>query len=103
MRAIPAGLAIGAIRVYQWTLRPMIGANCRFEPSCSEYAIAALRRHGALRGGALATGRILRCNPWRGGYDPVPGEQPSGTHAVDGNAVDGRACCSHVGGRPAWP
>jgi putative membrane protein insertion efficiency factor len=68
-----AGLAIGAVRLYQWTLRPFIGANCRFEPSCSEYAIEALRAHGAVRGGGLAAWRILRCNPWnRGGYDPVP-------------------------------
>jgi len=63
-----------AIRVYQWTLRPTIGANCRFWPSCSEYAVEALRVHGALRGSALATKRILRCNPWNeGGVDPVPG------------------------------
>lgn len=65
--------AIGAIRVYQWTLRPVIGANCRFEPSCSEYAIGALRAHGPLKGTPLALWRILRCNPWSaGGYDPVP-------------------------------
>lgn len=68
-----SGLAIGAVRLYQWTLRPFIGANCRFEPSCSEYAIEALRAHGALRGGGRAAWRILRCNPWNeGGYDPVP-------------------------------
>ena len=70
----PAAWAcIGAVRLYQWTLRPFIGANCRFHPTCSEYAIEALRRHGALRGGALACWRVLRCNPWnQGGYDPVP-------------------------------
>ena len=52
---------------------PVLGANCRFTPSCSEYAIEALRRHGALRGGALAAWRVLRCNPWvRAAYDPVP-------------------------------
>jgi putative membrane protein insertion efficiency factor len=61
------------VRTYQWTLRPFIGAHCRFEPSCSEYAIGAIRAHGALRGSALAAGRILRCNPWNaGGADPVP-------------------------------
>jgi uncharacterized protein len=69
-------VAIGLVRVYQWTLRPIIGANCRFAPSCSEYAIEAFRMHGTLRGGMLAVRRILRCNPWHeGGYDPVPGRE----------------------------
>jgi uncharacterized protein len=70
---IPVRLAVGAVRVYQWTLRPVIGANCRFAPSCSDYAIEALRSHGAARGALLAGRRILRCNPWtEGGFDPVP-------------------------------
>jgi putative membrane protein insertion efficiency factor len=73
----PAGTAVrilaGTVRAYQLTLRGVIGAQCRFEPSCSHYAIAALRGHGALRGTALAARRVLRCNPWHpGGYDPVP-------------------------------
>lgn len=69
----PSMLGIGLVRTYQWTIRPLIGANCRFHPSCSEYAIEALREHGALRGSGLAARRILRCNPWNeGGYDPVP-------------------------------
>ena len=69
----PAMLLGAAVRVYQWTLRPFIGAHCRYEPSCSHYAIAALADHGALRGGLLTTRRILRCTPWHpGGYDPVP-------------------------------
>lgn len=68
-----AAVLAGAVRAYQLTLRPVIGANCRFEPSCSHYAIAALRQHGAARGGLLAARRVLRCNPWSaGGYDPVP-------------------------------
>ena len=68
-----AQMGIGAVRTYQWTIRPLIGAHCRFYPSCSEYAVDALRIHGALRGSALAGRRILRCNPWHeGGYDPVP-------------------------------
>ena len=70
----PARLAIGAVRAYQWTIRPVIGANCRFFPRCSDYAIDAFRVHGALRGGGLAARRILRCNPWHEcGFDPVPG------------------------------
>jgi putative membrane protein insertion efficiency factor len=62
------------VRVYQWTLRPFIGAQCRFEPHCSAYAVEALRRHGAVRGTGLSAWRVLRCNPWNdGGVDPVPG------------------------------
>ena len=65
-------LLVLLVRVYQWTVRPFIGAHCRFEPSCSHYAIDAIRQHGPARGSFLAAGRILRCNPWsEGGYDPV--------------------------------
>ncbi len=76
-----AQVEIAAVRVYQWTLRPFIGANCRFWPSCSEYAVEALRTHGAARGTAMAAKRILRCNPWNeGGVDPVPGTGPKMGH-----------------------
>lgn len=73
-RPNPAALALrGAVLAYQWTLRPVLGCNCRFHPSCSDYALEALRSHGALGGTWLAARRILRCNPWHpGGYDPVP-------------------------------
>ena len=68
-----AATLAGAVRAYQWTIRPIIGAQCRFEPSCSHYAIEALAVHGVLRGSALAARRVLRCNPWHeGGFDPVP-------------------------------
>jgi len=68
-----AAIAVGAVRAYQWTIRPLVGANCRFWPACSDYAVEALRTHGAARGGALTAKRILRCNPWHpGGIDPVP-------------------------------
>jgi putative membrane protein insertion efficiency factor len=71
--SLGALLAIGTVRAYQLTIRPVIGAHCRFWPSCSDYAIDALRQHGAVRGGALAARRVLRCNPWHeGGWDPVP-------------------------------
>jgi len=64
---------IGALRAYQYLFRPLLGANCRFYPSCSEYAREAIARHGAARGVALAARRIGRCHPWHdGGYDPVP-------------------------------
>jgi len=70
----PAAMALtGLVQTYRYTLRGIIGANCRFAPSCSEYALEALACHGAIRGTALTTKRILRCNPWHeGGYDPVP-------------------------------
>ncbi|GGG46860.1 hypothetical protein GCM10010964_37750 [Caldovatus sediminis] len=70
---LPARLLRGAVRTYQYTLRPLIGANCRFHPHCSDYALEALALHGALRGSAMTARRILRCNPWHpGGWDPVP-------------------------------
>jgi putative membrane protein insertion efficiency factor len=64
---------IAPIRLYQWTLSPLVGFNCRYAPSCSAYAVEAIETHGALRGGWLALRRLLRCHPWGGyGYDPVP-------------------------------
>ena len=66
-------LLIGAIRLYRKTLSPLIGQQCRFEPSCSHYGEEAIAKHGALRGTILTVWRILRCGPWsKGGYDPVP-------------------------------
>ena len=60
------------VRAYRTVLSPWIGHGCRFQPTCSRYALDALERHGALRGGAMAAWRVLRCNPWGGsGYDPV--------------------------------
>lgn len=61
------------IRAYRAALSPLLGAHCRFHPSCSAYALEALARHGALRGGWLALRRIARCQPWGGsGVDEVP-------------------------------
>jgi hypothetical protein len=66
-------LMLAAIRVYWWTLSPLIGNVCRFEPSCSRYTAACIERFGALRGGWLGTKRICRCHPFHpGGYDPPP-------------------------------
>ena len=66
-------ILIVLIKVYQYTLSPMLGQRCKYYPSCSNYAIGALREHGAIRGTGLATWRLLRCNPFsNGGYDPVP-------------------------------
>jgi putative membrane protein insertion efficiency factor len=64
---------IALVKLYRFVLSPLIAPRCRFLPTCSEYALEALRRHGAWRGGYLALRRILRCHPWGGsGYDPVP-------------------------------
>ena len=75
-------ILIFLIRVYQWTLSPVLKlvsgptGGCRFSPSCSHYAVEALKVHGAMRGGALAARRICRCHPWGGsGEDPVPGKK----------------------------
>jgi putative membrane protein insertion efficiency factor len=62
------------VRGYQRVLSPLKPPTCRFLPTCSAYTIEALQRHGAIKGGWLATRRICRCHPWGGhGYDPVPG------------------------------
>lgn len=70
---IPAYALIVLIRAYQVLLSPLLPSSCRYVPSCSAYAVEAVERHGALRGGWLAARRIARCHPFRpGGYDPVP-------------------------------
>jgi hypothetical protein len=64
---------LGLVRGYQYAIRPLLGANCRFYPSCSDYAREAIERHGALKGSWLALRRVVRCHPYHpGGYDPVP-------------------------------
>lgn len=61
------------IHLYRWFLSPYLGRYCRFEPSCSTYALEAIEKHGVLRGYGLAAKRICRCHPWgAAGYDPVP-------------------------------
>lgn len=70
LQAIPIAL----IRVYQLVISPILGPRCRFYPTCSEYAIQAIRLHGVLKGSALAAKRIVKCHPGHpGGIDPVPG------------------------------
>lgn len=66
-------LLILFVRIYQYTISPMLGPRCRFTPTCSQYAVEALAKHGALKGGWLAMRRVSRCHPRNpGGYDPVP-------------------------------
>jgi uncharacterized protein len=61
------------VRAYRYALSPLLGANCRFHPSCSDYAAEALETHGALKGSWLGLRRVARCHPWcGGGFDPVP-------------------------------
>ena len=70
---LPQWLLIGVVRFYRLMLKPWLGNACRFEPTCSAYALESLQRHGALKGAALSAGRVLRCHPWcDGGHDPVP-------------------------------
>ena len=70
-------LLLGLVRAYRLLLSPMFGPACRFEPTCSLYAIEALERHGAAVGGYLTLARLGRCHPWcAGGFDPVPVTKP---------------------------
>jgi putative membrane protein insertion efficiency factor len=68
------------IKIYQKFISPLYPPCCRFQPTCSHYAVEALRTHGLIRGLVLGVRRILRCHPWHpGGYDPVPPPQQSGS------------------------
>ena len=69
--SLPAWAIIGLVRLYQWTLSPYVGRQCRFRPTCSNYMIEAVEKYGAIRGTLKGVWRIIRCNPLcRGGYDP---------------------------------
>jgi uncharacterized protein len=70
-------LLLGLVTAYRAWVSPLMGPHCRFVPSCSEYALEALRTHGAARGSLLSVHRLLRCQPLcAGGYDPVPAVRP---------------------------
>jgi uncharacterized protein len=72
-RSTVGRILIAAVRAYQRWISPLRPPSCRFTPTCSAYAVTAIERHGALRGGWLAARRLLRCGPWHpGGHDPVP-------------------------------
>jgi len=72
-------ILIAFIWAYRFTLGAVLGGQCRYSPSCSQYGLEAISKHGALRGVRLTAARILRCHPWRdGGYDPVP----ASTHEI---------------------
>ncbi len=73
MRSLLVQPLLLLIRAYQLAISPMLGNRCRFHPSCSEYSMEALKRHGLFRGSWLAVRRVGSCHPWHpGGYDPVP-------------------------------
>ncbi len=75
-----AAIVTALIRLYQVTLSPIFGGSCRFDPSCSAYALEAIDRHGVWRGGKLGVKRLLRCHPFAtAGFDPVP-ESDRGGH-----------------------
>jgi uncharacterized protein len=74
----PKFLLLGLVKTYRLLLKPWLGQACRFEPSCSQYALDALERHGAVVGASLTSYRLLRCHPWcNGGCDPVPDQPPA--------------------------
>jgi len=74
---LPQRVLVGLVQGYRLVLKPWLGNACRFEPTCSAYALQALQQHGAVVGTALSAGRVLRCNPWcNGGCDPVPAQAP---------------------------
>jgi putative membrane protein insertion efficiency factor len=77
MNDFVARALMALVRAYRLLLSPWLGNACRFEPTCSTYALGALAKHGAAAGTALALGRIARCHPWcAGGHDPVPAQPP---------------------------
>lgn len=88
---LPRRAALGAIRLYQLTLSPYLGRQCRFYPTCSHYAAEAIQRHGLARGGWLALRRLARCQPLRpGGVDLVPLDLPR-----DATNLDCPGQCAH--------
>lgn len=74
---VPRRLLMGVVKGYRLLLSPWLGSGCRFEPTCSVYALQAIERHGAAAGSYLMVARIARCQPWcAGGCDPVPADRP---------------------------
>jgi putative membrane protein insertion efficiency factor len=89
---------VSALQAYRLLLRAHVGNRCRFEPTCSMYAIEAIERHGPAAGSLLSAGRLLRCHPWcEAGFDPVPAHRPSLFGARTGQAA--RSTCPPVSAR----
>jgi putative membrane protein insertion efficiency factor len=80
------------LRAYKLGISPFLGQNCRFYPSCSDYAADAIRQHGVVRGGVLATNRLCNCHPWHpGGLDPVPAKSSETSFATSSASAPGRS------------
>jgi uncharacterized protein len=81
---------VDLLRAYKWVVSPMLPPACRYVPTCSEYAMEAVERHGVFYGSAMALWRLLRCNPFaKGGFDPVPIERSFAQ-------ADNETGCSHM-------
>lgn len=90
MNEIAKTLLLAVLRAYKWAVSPLFPPACRYVPSCSEYAMEAIDRHGAARGMLMASWRLLRCHPFtRGGFDPVPAERQPGAKFAEGEATRG--------------
>jgi len=99
MKSWAQSALIGAVRAYRFFLSPWLGSACRFEPTCSAYALDALARHGAGAGLALTLARVGRCHPWcDGGFDPVPATPPRLFTALLG--PERRAPATHASSEP---
>ena len=86
-------VTLQVLRAYKWAISPLLPAACRYVPTCSEYAMEAVERYGALRGGLMAIWRVLRCHPFaKGGYDPVVKPKDSNAAASE---VTLAGLCSH--------
>ena len=84
MKSLLRKIYILPIRIYQWTLSPLLGPSCRYTPTCSHYMIQAIEEWGIFKGTWLGLKRISRCHPWGGhGYDPVPRRNADATSEVD--------------------
>jgi uncharacterized protein len=95
-------LFVGLIRAYQLILSPGLPGRCKYYPSCSEYALQAVKEYGALRGSVLAGWRILRCNPLSyGGYDPISRQKLFARRTGGASLVDHRSCGHDAGHCPA--
>ncbi|MGW6599154.1 membrane protein insertion efficiency factor YidD [Streptomyces sp. NPDC055036] len=93
---------LALIKLYQWTISPLLGPVCRYYPSCSHYGYTAIDRHGAVKGTALTAWRILRCNPWSpGGVDHVPPRERPRWHESLRNAWRGRKGGHSAAGVPS--
>lgn len=89
-------LLTGLVRFYQLAMSPYIAPSCRYTPTCSEYTIESIEKHGIFRGTWLALRRIGRCHPgFEGGYDPVPEKKPSNNHVIEQNQKTEKSPESH--------